>query len=114
MLAARAVNFTLFCLLIAVPLMAKPKPASVPFTTNPDGLVIVRAIVGGTISIDVIFDTSERVDVPLFVIPELSVGPMVKKDALVGSWDVLDKFHFDGIISANDFRRQPCAQVTVH
>jgi hypothetical protein len=132
----RAVTFALASLLVAVPLMAKPKSVSIPFTTNPDGLVIVPATAGGTIPIHVIFDTGagldalapslveklhgkplgefsgfrmtgERIDIPLFVISELSVGPMVKKDAVVGSWDVLDKWHLDGIISVNDFRRQP-------
>jgi hypothetical protein len=116
--------------------MTKPKPVSIPFTTNPDGLVIVPATVGGTIPIHVIFDTGagldalapslverlhgkpsgqfsafrmtgERLDIPLFIIPELSIGPMVKKDAVVASWDVLDKWHLDGIISVNDFRQQP-------
>lgn len=132
----RAVTFALVSLLVAVPLMANPKSVSIPFTTNPDGLVIVPATAGGTIPIHVIFDTGagldalapslveklrgkplgefsgfrmtgERIDIPLFVISELSVGPMVKKDAVVGSWDVLDKWHLDGIISVNDFRRQP-------
>jgi len=32
---------------------------------------------------------------------------MVKHDALVGSWDVLDKFQLAGIISVNDFRSTP-------
>jgi len=132
----RAVTFALVSLLVAVPLMANPKSVSIPFTTNPDGLVIVPATAGGTIPIHVIFDTGagldalapslveklhgkplgefsgfrmtgERIDIPLFVISELAVGPMVKKDAVVGSWDVLDKWHLDGIISVNDFRRQP-------
>ena len=131
-----AVTCPLVFLLVAAPLTAKPKQVSVPFTTNPDGLVIVPATAGGAISIHVILDTGagldvlapslierlhgkplsqfsgfrmtgERLDIPLFIIPELSVGPMVKKDAVVGSWDVLDKFHLDGIISVNDFRRQP-------
>lgn len=43
----------------------------------------------------------------MFIIPELTVGPVIKKDVLVAAWDVLDKFHLDGIVSLNDFRRQP-------
>jgi hypothetical protein len=112
------------------------EPVSIPFTTNADAMVIMPASVGGTIPIHVILDTGagldilapslirkvhgtsagafsgtrmtgERVDSPLFVVPELAVGPMVRKDAVVGGWDVLDSLRLDGIISANGFRRQP-------
>jgi hypothetical protein len=125
-----------FACLISAPVLAKSKPVSIPFTTNSDGMVILPATVGGTISAHVIFDTGagldilapsliekvhgkpagqftgfrmtgERLDIPLFIVPELSVGPMEKKNALVGSWDVLDKMHLDGIVSLNDFREQP-------
>jgi hypothetical protein len=125
-----------FACLISAPVLAKSKPVSIPFTTNSDGMVILPATVGGTISAHVIFDTGagldilapsliekvhgkpagqftgfrmtgERLDIPLFIVPELSVGPMEKKNALVGSWDVLDKLHLDGIVSLNDFREQP-------
>ncbi len=51
--------------------------------------------------------TGERIDLALFIIPELTVGPVVKKDVLVAAWDVLDKFHLDGIVSLNAFRQQP-------
>jgi len=114
--------------------------SSLPFTTNSDGLVIVPALLGGTMSLHVILDTGagldvfapslvdrlhgkpagqfsafrmtgERLNIPLFVIRELSIGPMVKKDVVVGTWDVLEKFHrdgvIDGIISVNNFRQQP-------
>ncbi len=126
----------LLFLLIALPLLAKSKPVSIPFTTNSDGMVILPATVGGSISAHVIFDTGagldvlapsliekvhgkpagqftgfrmtgERLDIPLFMVPELSVGPVKKKDAMVGSWDVLDKLHLDGIVSLNDFPQQP-------
>ena len=132
----RALTIALICLPVASRIMAQSKPVSIPFTTNPDGLMIVPATVGGTIPIQAIFDTGagldtlapslieklhgkpwgqfsafrmtgERLDIPLFIVPELSVGPMVKKDAVVGSWDVLDKWHLDGIISVNAFRQQP-------
>ena len=43
----RAATLTLVSLLVAVPLMAKPMPVSIPFTTDPDGLEIVPATVGG-------------------------------------------------------------------
>ena len=123
-------------LLMALPLMAKSKPVSVPFTTNSDGMVIVPATLGGTIPMHVILDTGagldviapsliekvhgrpagqftgfrmwgERLDLALFVVPAISVGPIVKKDALVGTWDVLDQLHLDGIVAVNDLRQQP-------
>ncbi len=132
----RPITTALFFLLFISPLLAKPKPVSIPFTTNSDGMVILPATVGGNISVHLIFDTGsgldvlapsviekvhgtpagqftgfrmtgERLDIPLFVIPELSVGSVKKKDAVVGSWDVLDKLHLDGIVSLNDFRQQP-------
>ncbi len=132
----RTVIISLLCLLAALPLWDSSKVVSLPFTTNPDGLVIVPAKVGETIAIHVIFDTGagldalapslirklggkpagqftgfrmtgERVDIPLFVIPELSIGPMMKKDAVVAGVDVLDKWRLDGIMSLNGFRRQP-------
>ena len=127
---------TVLFVLVALPLLAKPKPVAVPFTTNSDGMVLMPATLGGTIPMHVIFDTGagldvlapsliekvhgkpagqftgfrmtgERLDIPLFIVPELSIGPVVKKDVVVGGWDVLDKLHFDGIVSVNDFRRQP-------
>lgn len=123
-------------LLITSPLLAKPKPVSIPLTTNSDGMVIVPATLGATVPMHVILDTGagldviapsliakvhgrpagqftgfrmwgERLDIALFTVPEISVGPLVKKNALVGTWDVLDQLHLDGIISTNDFRRQP-------
>jgi hypothetical protein len=122
--------------LISLPVLAKSKPASIPFTTNSDGMVIVPATLAGNIPIHVILDTGagvdviapsliekvhgkpagqftgfrmagDRLNIALFIVPELSVGPVVKKDALVGTWELLDKLHLDGIVSAGDFRQQP-------
>jgi hypothetical protein len=132
----RTIVAALALLVVSSLLLATPKPISVPFTTNSDGMVILPATVGGSISAHVIFDTGagldvlapsliekvhgraagqftgfrmtgERLDIPLFIVPELSIGPVKKKNALVGSWDVLDKLHLDGIVSLNDFRQQP-------
>lgn len=132
----RTISAVALCLLAPALLFGNPKPTSIPFTTNSDGLIILPATLGGTIPVHVILDTGagldvfapslieklhgkptgqftgfrmtgERIDIPLFVIPELSVGPLVVKDAVAGSWDVLDKVHFDGIISLRDFRHQP-------
>lgn len=131
----KAASATLLILLYSMPLPAGRKPAYIPFTTNPDGLVLIHATAGG-IPIQAIFDTGagldvlapslveklhgrpsgqfsgfrmtgERLDISLFVIPELSIGSMTKKDALVGTWDLLDKYHLDGILSVGDFRQQP-------
>ena len=50
--------------------------------------------------------TGDRVDVPLFVVPTITVGPLVRKNVVVGSWEVLDTFHLDGIVSVLGFRHQ--------
>jgi hypothetical protein len=112
-----------------------PKAVSLPFIANSDEMVIVAATAGGDTPLHVILDTGagldilapslieklhgkpagqftgqrmtgERIDVPLFTISELAIGPIVKKDAVVGSFDALDKMHLDGIIAVNDFREQ--------
>ena len=123
-------------LLIALPALAAKKPVEVPFAISPEGFVLVPATLGGTIAAHVIFDTGagldvlapsvvdklhgtsagqftafrmwgDRLDVPLFVVPEISVGPLVKRNALVAAWDLLDQMHLEGIVSVNDFRQQP-------
>jgi len=128
--------FSVLILLVSVSAFAGSKPVSVPFSINSDGFVVVAATVGGSDAIHAILDTGagldvlapsliekihgmpaghisvfrmngERLDVPLFVIPELSVGPLVKKEVVVGSWDVLDKLSLAGIISIRDFRNDP-------
>jgi len=37
----------------------------------------------------------------------VSIGPFVKRDPVVGRWDVVDKFRLDGVISVDDFGQQP-------
>ena len=120
--------------------LASGSPESLPFTTNSDGLVILPAHFG-LISGHVFFDTGagldvlapsivhelrgkpsghftgfrmggERLDLDLYTIPELRVGPLQKKNTLVAAWDALDSPEFKkldvrGIISLNDFRKQP-------
>jgi hypothetical protein len=125
-----------FALFLTAPAVAaQKKAAALPFTTNSDGLVIVSVVLGGEIHADVALDTGagvdalapsivdklhgkpagvftgfrtggERLDLPLFIIPELSIGPIVKKNALVSTWAVFDQLHFAGVISMNDFRQQ--------
>jgi hypothetical protein len=45
-------------------------------------------------------------DLQLFTIPELRVGPIVRHDAVVAAWDGLDKFHLSGMIALDFFRDQ--------
>jgi hypothetical protein len=123
-------------LLIALPALASKKPGEIPLNVSPEGFVIVPATLGGTISAHVIFDTGagmdvlapsvveklhgtpagkftafrmwgDRLDVPLFTVSEISVGSMVKSNALIASWEMLDQLHLEGIVSVNDFRQQP-------
>lgn len=123
-------------LLIALPALASKKPVEIPFTISSEGFVMVPASLGGTLSAHVIFDTGagmdvlapsvieklygrpagkftafrmwgDRLDLPLFIISEISVGPLAKRNALVAAWDMLDQLHLEGIVSVNDFRRQP-------
>ncbi len=116
--------------------MALSAPISIAFTTTPEGLVLVPATLGGTIPAHLIFDTGagvdviapslvrqlhgtpagrftafrmwgDRVDIPLYTIDEIAVGGRAAKHVVVGSWDLLDTLHLDGIVSLNEFRRQP-------
>ncbi|MFZ1941398.1 MAG: retropepsin-like aspartic protease [Terracidiphilus sp.] len=50
--------------------------------------------------------TGERIDLDLFTIPELRVGPVVRHDVVVAGWDGLDKFHLSGMIALDFFRDQ--------
>jgi hypothetical protein len=117
------------------PRLSFSKAVSLPFIANSDEMVIVAAAAGGDTPLHVILDTGagldilapslieklhgkpagqftgqrmtgERIDVPLFTISELAIGSVIKKDAVVGSFDALDRMHLDGIIAVNDFREQ--------
>jgi hypothetical protein len=109
-------------------------PVSIPFTLS-DGMVVVPASLGSALPVHLIFDTGagldllapslirkaqgqsagtfsahrmtgERIDVSLFVIPAIVVGPVARSDAVVGGWNVLDTLHLDGILSVNAFRER--------
>lgn len=125
-----------FSFLLALPaLAAVNKPEIVPFTTNGDGMVIIPITLGGATQAHVILDTGagldalapsliqklqgkpagqftvfdmngDRIDVPLHIISEIHIGPIVKSNVVVGAWEVFDRLHFDGIISMSDFRDQ--------
>lgn len=127
--------FAFLFLLVTLPQFSASKPRTVTFTIDPHQFIVLPAKVGD-IPARFIFDTGsgidvmapsliakaqgkpsgqftvfsmrgEKLDLSLFVVPELTVGPMKKKSAVVASWDVLDKLHIDGIVSINDFRYQP-------
>jgi hypothetical protein len=51
--------------------------------------------------------TGERLDLELYKVPELRVGPIVQRQVVVAEWDGLDKLHLDGIIALDFFRAQP-------
>jgi hypothetical protein len=49
----------------------------------------------------------DRVDIPLFIVPSLTIGTMTKRNVLIGSFDFLDQVGVQAIVSMNDFRDQP-------
>lgn len=128
--------FALLLCTLNLPMVAQPNARAIAFTTNPDGMPIIPATAGEATPLTLILDTGaglavlapsviekvhgipagqftgfrmtgERLDIPLFTIPRLVIGPMEKKEVLVGSWEVLDKLHIDGIVSLRQFKDQP-------
>lgn len=122
--------------LCATAAFAKDEGRVVPITTSPDGLLLVSGSLGPGVNAHFVLDTGagvtvlapsliervkgkpagqftgfrmtgDRIDLALYSIPELRVGSLVEKPATVAAWDLLDKYHLDGIISANLFRNQP-------
>lgn len=111
-------------------------PFSVPFTVTPQHLLTIRVALGKEGMQPVVLDTGggvdvlslrlvhelggtpagtftgfrltgERLDLPLFTIPEIRLGPAVQKNALVAAWDGLDKLHLAGVLSLSFFRDHP-------
>ncbi len=140
MSVARAIAVILFFSTLVV---AQQKTKAIPFTTNSDGMVIIPVTLESNVPAHVILDTGagvdvlapsliaklggkpagvfsafrmtgERLDIDLYTIPEIAIGPMVMKDALVAAWKVLDDLHLDGIISLSDFRQQPVTIDFIH
>jgi hypothetical protein len=128
-------SVVLVCLL-TLPVAAQSKGGTIAFTTNDEGMPVIPVTVGEATSLSVVLDTGgglavlapsviervhgvpagqftgfrmtgEQLNIPLFTISRLVIGPMEKKDVLVGSWDVLDKIHLDGLVSLSQFRDQP-------
>lgn len=131
-----AIFSAMLLLLLTLPVAAQSKIISIAFTTNPDGMAVIPVTVGEATPLNVVLDTGaglavlapsviekvrgvpagefsgfrmtgERLDISLYSIPRLAIGPMEQKNVLVGSWDVLDKIHLDGIVSLSQFRNQP-------
>jgi Aspartyl protease len=123
-------------MLLTMPMLAQSKTASIAFTTNSDGMAMIPVTVGESTPIQVVLDTGaglavlapsviekihgvpagvftgfrmtgERLDISLYKIPRMTIGPIEQKDVLVGSWDVLDRLHLDGIVSLSQFKDQP-------
>ena len=51
--------------------------------------------------------TGERLDLELFTIPSLRIGPVLQRNVLVAGWDELDKLHLAGLVSLSFFRDHP-------
>lgn len=131
------VGFILFGLLLSVATDAQTSFRSIPFTVSSDtGLLMIPVSVGGDQTTPFVLDTGsgvsvlsqslvdklggkatgrftgfrltgERIDLRLFTIPELRIGPVLQRNALVAGWDGMDKFHLAGMISLNFFRDHP-------
>jgi len=120
---------------LTLPMAAQTKSRTIAFTTNEEGMPVIAVTAGAATRLSVVLDTGgglavlapsviekvhgapagqftgfrmtgERLNIPLFTIPRLVIGPMEERDVLVGSWDVLDKIHVDGLISLSQFRDQ--------
>lgn len=114
---------------------AVTQPVVIPFTAT-NGLVFIKATLGDSTQTDLILDTGggldvlspslvasvggtpmgivtghrmtgERLDIQVWNVPSLSVGPLSRTEAVVGSWAALDSFGIDGIVSLDGFRNQP-------
>lgn len=126
----------LLLMILTMPMLAQSNTTSIAFTTNSDGMAMIPVTVGESTPIKVILDTGaglavlapsviekvhgvpagvftgfrmtgERLDISVYRIPRMAIGPTEQKDVLVGSWDVLDKLHLDGIVSLSQFKDQP-------
>jgi hypothetical protein len=127
------VGFILVELLLSGATDAQTRFRSIPFTVSSDtGLLMIPVSVGGDQTTPFVLDTrsgvsvlsqslvdklggkatgrftgfrltGERMDLRLFTIPELRVGPVLQRNALVAGWDGMDKFHLAGMISLNFF-----------
>lgn len=124
-------------LLLSVATDAQTGSRPIPFTVSSDtGLLMIPVSVGGDQTTPFVLDTGagvsmlsqslvdklggkatgqftgfrltgERLELQLFTIPELRVGPVLQRNVLVAGWNGLDQFHLAGMISLNFFRDQP-------
>src|SRR5581483_2369933 len=126
-------------LLLAAWLAAYPaptRPVVIPFTTTPDGFVLLPATVGGNIPVHLILDTGagfdvlaqslvdrqhltptsqftgfvfsgDRIDVSLFNVSTVALSSFERQNVTVAGLALLDQVHQDGIVSMSAFRHQP-------
>jgi hypothetical protein len=123
--------------------IAQKAPERIPFTPTEDGLWMISGSTGSADQHAFILDTGagltvlsqslveklggkpagqytgfrmtgERMDLQLYTIPELHIGPVVQRQVLVAGWDGFDNFHIDGIalhiggiVALSFFRDQP-------
>ena len=134
---------TLFLLLICTVFgYGETQPTTIPFETNTEGMVKIPATFGG-IEVQALLDTGggvdivassvlkkmpaqpagvfagfrmsgERVDLPLYTIPSVRIGPVEKKNVTVGVLDVLDKVGIPAMIGMPTLREQPFTIDFVH
>lgn len=118
------------------------QPTTIPFETNTEGMVKVPATFGG-VEVQALLDTGsgidliapsllkkvpakpagffagfrmsgERVDLALYTIPSIQIGPFEKKNVTVGLFEVLDKVGIPAIIGMPTLRDQPFTIDFIH
>lgn len=117
-------------------------PTTIPFETNTEGMVKIPATFGG-VEVQALLDTGggidilapsvvkkmsaqpagvfagfrmsgERVDLPLYTIASVRVGPFEKKNVTIGVLDILDKVGIPAMIGMPTLRNQPFTIDFVH
>jgi len=134
---------TFFLFLICSALaFGQAQPTTIPFETNAEGMVKVPATFGG-VEVQALLDTGsgihliapsvlkklaakpagifsgfrmsgERVDLPLYTIPSVRIGPFEKKNVTVGLFAILDKVGIPAIIGMPTLREQPFTIDFIH
>ena len=142
-MSARCLGLLLASAWFAGVIVAQKPPEHIPFAPSKDGLWRISGSTGSADQHEFILDTGagitvlsqslviklggkpagqytgfrmtgERLDLQLYTIPELRIGPVVRKQALIAGWDGLDNLHIDGmtlhldgIVALDVFRDQP-------
>jgi hypothetical protein len=127
----RTLSLLVICTVVGY---GQTQPVSIPFTTNSEGMVKIPATFSG-VEVRAIFDTgggldilapsvlkqmhaqpagvftgfrmsAERLDIPLYTIASVRIGPFEKKNVTVGVLDMLDKVGIQAMIGMADLREQ--------